>query len=57
MTRRGVIRMTAFHSFGGVLFLGGIAGTLLFSIAGFAAWRVLGKQGRKLLREIQSEYQ
>lgn len=49
--------MTAFHSFGGVLFLGGIAGTLLFSIAGFAAWRVLGKQGRKLLREIQSEYQ
>ena len=40
-----------------ILFYGGLAGTVLFIVAGFISWLVLRKKGRKLREMINSEYE
>ena len=42
---------------GELLLYGGIAGFVLFALAGLVCWRVLRKKGQDLLRAIETEYQ
>ena len=42
---------------GALLLYGGIAGFVLFALAGLVCWRVLRKKGRALLQAIETEYQ
>ena len=40
-----------------LLFYGGIAGAVLFVLAGIVCWLVLRKKGRKLRESIDKEYE
>mgnify|MGYP005814967105 FL=1 len=42
---------------GALLLYGGLAGVVLFALAGLICWRVLRKKGRALLHAIETEYQ